>query len=199
MNKKKSLVNLLSSDSMEGNKIFNASNSLSFFRLLLVIPTWIAFNNFDVTKAGYIVGAIGIFAAITDILDGFLARKLNQITEFGKVIDPLADKVLVVFVVLNLYLLGQISDYYFYLIVSRDLIILIGGLIVSKKIGKVLPSDYIGKATVLAISFVLLMTLLNIDNQSIPYKILYYVSILLIFSSLLNYIIKAIKALSSKS
>jgi CDP-diacylglycerol--glycerol-3-phosphate 3-phosphatidyltransferase len=180
------------------NKIFNASNSLSFIRLLLVIPAWFAFNNFDQTSR-YVVAAIGIFATITDILDGYLARKLNQITEFGKVIDPLADKVLVVFVVLNLFLLGEIPDYYFYLIVGRDVLILTGGLIVSKKLGKVLPSDYIGKATVLAISFFLLMILLNFDSQSLPYLILYYLSIVLIFASLANYIIKAARALSQKS
>jgi phosphatidylglycerophosphate synthase len=102
---------------MSGNKIFNSSNSLSFLRLLLVIPAWIAFNNFDENLARYSVAAIGIFAAITDILDGYLARKLNQITEFGKIIDPLADKVLIVFVVLNLFLIGEIPDYYFYMIV----------------------------------------------------------------------------------
>jgi CDP-diacylglycerol--glycerol-3-phosphate 3-phosphatidyltransferase len=104
---------------MSENKIFNASNSLSFFRLLLVIPAWIAFNNFDHYLARYSVAAIGIAATITDILDGYLARKLNQITEFGKVIDPLADKVLIVFVVLNLFLIGEIPDYYFYMIVAR--------------------------------------------------------------------------------
>jgi len=184
---------------MNGNKIFNASNSLSFIRLLLVIPAWYAFNNFDESFARYMVAAIGIIAAVTDILDGYLARKLNQITEFGKIIDPLADKVLVVFVVLNLFLLGEIPDYYFYMILVRDILILIGGLIVSKKIGLVLPSDYVGKATVLSISFVLLAILLNVDRQSIPYLILYYVSILLIFVSLFNYIIKAIKAVSNKS
>jgi len=184
---------------MNGNKIFNVSNSLSFLRLLLVIPAWFAFNNFDESLARYAVAAIGIIAAITDILDGYLARKLNQVTEFGKVIDPLADKVLIVFVVLNLFLLGEIPDYYFYIIVARDALILIGGLIVSNKLGKVLPSDYIGKATVLAISFVLLAILLNVDKQSIPYQILYYSSILLIFVSLLNYIIKAVKALSNNS
>jgi len=100
---------------------------------------------------------------------------------------------------LNLFFLGEIPDYYFYMILARDVLILIGGLIVSKKIGKVLPSDYIGKATVLAISFVLLMILLNVDKQSIPYQILYYSSILLIFVSLLNYIIKAVNALSNNS
>jgi CDP-diacylglycerol--glycerol-3-phosphate 3-phosphatidyltransferase len=184
---------------MNGNKIFNASNSLSFIRLLLVIPAWYAFNNFDESLARYSVAAIGIIAAVTDILDGHLARKLNQITEFGKIIDPLADKVLVVFVVLNLFLLGEIPHYYFYMILARDVLILIGGLIVSKKLGKVLPSDHVGKATVLSISFVLLAILLNVDRQSIPYLILYFISILLIFVSLFNYIIKAIKAVSNKS
>jgi len=184
---------------MSSNKIFNASNSLSFIRLLLVIPAWFAFNNFDENLARYSVAAIGVIATITDILDGYLARKLNQITEFGKVIDPLADKVLIVFVVLNLFLLGEIPDYYFYMIVVRDVLILTGGLIVSKKLGKVLPSDYIGKATVLSIAFVLLMILLNVDSNSIPYLILYYLSIVLIFASLGNYIIKAIKALSQKA
>ena len=184
---------------MRENKIFNASNSLSFFRLLLVIPAWFAFNNFDHNIARYSVAAIGILATITDIMDGYLARKLNQITEFGKVIDPLADKVLIVFVVLNLFLIGEIPDYYFYMIVARDLLILTGGLIVSKKLGKVLPSDYIGKATVLAISFTLLMILLNVDRASLPYTLLYYLSIILIFVSLGNYILKAIKALSPKT
>jgi len=183
---------------MSESKIFNASNSLSFIRLLLVIPAWFAFNNFDNNLARYSVAAIGVIATITDILDGYLARKLNQITEFGKVIDPLADKVLIVFVVLNLFLLGEIPDYYFYMIIARDALILIGGLIVAKKIGKVLHSDYIGKATVLSIAFVLLMILLNVDSKSLPYLILYYLSIVLIFASFANYLIRAAKVLSQK-
>jgi CDP-diacylglycerol--glycerol-3-phosphate 3-phosphatidyltransferase len=183
---------------MNLKNIFNISNSLSLLRLLLVIPAYLAFNNFEENSARYFVAAIGIFAAVTDILDGYLARKLNQITEFGKIIDPLADKVLVVYVVLNLFFLGEIPDYYLYMIASRDVLILTGGLIVSKKIGKVLPSDYIGKATVLAISFVLLMILLNVDKDSIPYFLLYYLSIILIFTSLINYIIKAVKVVSAK-
>jgi cardiolipin synthase len=180
---------------MDVKKIFNASNFLSFVRLFLIIPAWIAFNNFDDTFYRYSVAAIGIFAAITDILDGYLARKLNQITEFGKIIDPIADKVLIAFVVINLFLLNEIPDYYFYLIVGRDVLILLGGVIVSKKLGKVLPSDYLGKATVLAISFVLLMILLNASRESLPYQFLYYTSILLIFSSLINYLLIAYRIL----
>lgn len=182
---------------MNVKKIFNASNILSFARLLLVIPAWIAFNNFDEVFYRYSVAGIGIFAAITDILDGYLARKLNQLTEFGKIIDPLADKVLIAFVVINLFLLNEMPDYYFFLIVGRDLLILLGGIIVSKKIGKVLPSDYLGKATVLAISFVLLMILLNVSTESLPYQILYFISIILIFASLFNYLIKAYRVLAT--
>lgn len=182
---------------MDVKKIFNASNFLSFIRLLLIIPAWIAFNNFDVTFFRYSVAALGIIAAITDIMDGYLARKLNQITEFGKIIDPLADKVLIAFVVINLFLLHEIPEYYFYLIVGRDLLILLGGIIVSKKIGKVLPSDYLGKATVLAVSFVLLTILLNVSRESLLYLFLYYVSIVLIFASLTNYLIKAYRVLGT--
>ena len=183
---------------MNLKNIFNASNSLSFIRLLLVIPAWFAFENFDESFYRYSIAAIGFFAAVTDILDGYLARKLNQITEFGKVIDPLADKVLIAFVVINLFLLEEIPEYYFYLIVGRDLLILVGGIIVSKKIGKVLPSDYLGKATVLSISFVLLMILLNISEVSLPYLILYYMSIILIFASLINYFVKAFRVYRAK-
>ena len=182
---------------MNVKKVFNASNSLSFLRLLLVIPAWYSFNFLDIITAKYIVAGLGIFAAITDVLDGYLARKLNQVTEFGKIIDPLADKVLVVYVVLSLFMIGEIPTYYFYMIAGRDILILTGGLIVSKKLGKVLPSDYVGKATVLAISFTLLMILLNVDTNSFPYLILFYLSILLIFISLFNYILKAIRALSA--
>ena len=183
---------------MNLKNIFNASNSLSFIRLLLVIPAWFAFENFDESFYRYSIAAIGFFAAVTDILDGYLARKLNQITEFGKVIDPLADKVLIAFVVINLFLLEEIPEYYFYLILGRDVLILVGGIIVSKKIGKVLPSDYLGKATVLSISFVLLMILLDLSKDSIPYQILYYSSIILIFASLINYIMKALRAYKTK-
>lgn len=182
---------------MDFKNIFNASNLLSFVRLLLVIPAWIAFNNFDETFYRYSIAAIGIVAAITDILDGYLARKLNQITEFGKIIDPLADKVLVGFVVINLFLLNEMPDYYFYLIVGRDLLILIGGIVVTKIIGRVLPSNYLGKATVLAISFVLLMILLDVSKTSLPFEILYYLSIVLIVTSFINYFVKAFKTVKS--
>jgi CDP-diacylglycerol--glycerol-3-phosphate 3-phosphatidyltransferase len=178
---------------MKWGQIYNASNFLSLVRLLLIIPLWFAFENFTDLFFRYSVAVIGIFAAITDILDGYLARKLNQVSEFGKLIDPLADKVLIIFVVTKLFLLDEIPGYYFYMIIFRDVLIFVGGIIVSKKIGKVLPSDYIGKATVLAISFVLLLILFQLNVDSILFQLLYYLSIGLIFISFSNYLFRAVK------
>jgi Phosphatidylglycerophosphate synthase len=53
-----------------------------------------------------------LFAASTDMLDGYLARKLNQVTEVGKIIDPLADKAAMALIVIKLYLIGEISGFF---------------------------------------------------------------------------------------
>ncbi len=180
---------------MNRSQIFNLSNTISFIRLLLIIPIWFAFNNFNDQFYRHSIALIGIFAAFTDVLDGYLARKLNQITEFGKIIDPLADKVVVIFVIVNLFLLNEIPDYYFYMIVTRDILIVIGGIFVTKKIGKVLPSDYIGKATVVSVSIVVIMILLHVDSTSIYLQIIFYLSIILILVSFINYFIRAIQVL----
>ncbi|MCK7524307.1 MAG: CDP-alcohol phosphatidyltransferase family protein [Ignavibacteriales bacterium] len=54
-----------------------------------------------------------VFAATTDMLDGYLARKLNQVTEVGKIIDPLADKAAMAVIVVKLFLIGEISTFLF--------------------------------------------------------------------------------------
>ncbi len=61
----------------------------------------------------YITFALCVFAAATDMLDGYLARKLNQVTEVGKIIDPLADKAAMAVIVVKLFLIGEISYFLF--------------------------------------------------------------------------------------
>ena len=99
------------------------SNLLSLLRLLLVIPLWILFSNINSGYNRTIIMGMCWFAAFTDVLDGYLARKFNEVTEMGKIIDPLADKFVIGVVVLNLFLLGEVPDYYFWMIVGRDAII----------------------------------------------------------------------------
>jgi CDP-diacylglycerol--glycerol-3-phosphate 3-phosphatidyltransferase len=183
---------------MSKHKFFTVSNLLSLARLMLVIPVWFFIDNFPDQNFRYLVIAAGIFAVITDVLDGYLARRLNEITEFGKIIDPLADKILIGFVILRLFLLGEIPAYYFFMIVGRDLFILIGGLLIAYKTKYVLPSDYLGKATVIAISIVMLMIILNLDGNSIYFNLFYYLSIGLIIVSFSNYTYKAIQTITKK-
>jgi CDP-diacylglycerol--glycerol-3-phosphate 3-phosphatidyltransferase len=183
---------------MSKHKYFTISNLLSFIRLLLVIPIWIFFNNFPDQTFRFLVVAAGIFALITDVLDGYFARKFDEVTEFGKIIDPLADKVVIGFVVIKLFLIGEIPTYYFIMILARDILILIGGLLIAAKTKYVLPSDKFGKATVVLIGIVLLMMLINVDRNAVYYLLVYYLSIGLIVVSFANYVYKAVTAIYKK-
>jgi CDP-diacylglycerol--glycerol-3-phosphate 3-phosphatidyltransferase len=173
------------------NEIKTKSNLLSLVRLFLAIPFWFLLDNFQSEQVRYITVGFCLIAAATDILDGFLARKFNEITELGKVIDPLADKIVVGIIILKLFLIGQIETYYFIMIIGRDLLIFLGGIIISKKIGKVLPSNMLGKITVSNIGVVILMILLYISRSNIIFMILYYLSIVLMIVSLIGYAIRA--------
>ncbi|AFH49285.1 Phosphatidylglycerophosphate synthase [Ignavibacterium album JCM 16511] len=175
------------------------SNLLSLLRLLLAIPIWILFDYYNSEVfIKYWIFALCVFAAITDILDGFLARKLNQVTEAGKIIDPLADKIAMAVVVIRLTMLGELPFYYLSLIVIRDLLIFLGGIFVTSKIGKVLPSNILGKATVLIIGIVVLLTLLQIEKDSLVFNIFYYFSLIMIVLSFIAYVIRANEYLKRK-
>ena len=173
------------------NEIKTKSNLLSLVRLLMAIPFWFLLDNFQSEQIRYITVGFCLLASATDVLDGFLARKFNEITELGKVIDPLADKIVVGVIILKLFLIGQIETYYFIMIIGRDILIFIGGIIISKRIGKVLPSNMLGKITVSNLGVVILMILLYISRTNIIFMIFYYLSIILMVVSLIGYAIRA--------
>ncbi len=166
---------------------------------MLAIPFWILIsqNHFDDNRI--LIGSLCLFAAVTDILDGYLARKLNQVSEFGKIIDPLADKVCVGILILKLFLLEQIPLYYLAIILGRDLLILIGGVFTSNKLKKVIPSNYTGKATVITISLVLLFIIFGMEKSNLIFILFFYSSILLSFISLVSYTLNAYKLLTAKN
>ncbi len=130
------------------------------------------------------------------MLDGYLARKFNEITELGKVIDPLADKAMIISIVVMMFAMDIISEFYFYLIILRDILIFFGGIIVAKKLGRVLPSNLLGKMTVTSIGFYLIFATLNLESLRIFDVSLYYISIFLSFLSLIGYAVRAKEALS---
>jgi len=180
-------------------EIYTTSNLLSFIRLLMAIPFWILIGNLYEPGMRYVVAGLAVVGAITDVLDGYLARKLNQLTEVGKIIDPLADKIAIGAIVIRLFMIGEIPVYYFYLIIGRDLLIFIGGIFVSKKLGRVLPSNMLGKISVAVIGLVLLFIVLNVDRQFFIFQIFYFGSIILIFISFFAYVYRAVEYIKKEN
>ena len=171
---------------IEFKKINTISNYISFLRLLLGIPIFILLDNVNESYSyRIIIAALCLFAFFTDLLDGYIARKLNQVSELGKIIDPLADKILVAIVIIKLFQINEIPTYYFWIIIFRDIIILAGGIFVSRKIGKVLPSNLLGKITVLSISLFILSVILNLKEHWIFYDSLLIISLVLSLSEII--------------
>ncbi len=184
---------------ISSKEFLTISNLLSLLRLLLAIPLWLMFDNyFKDSSVKYWLFALCLFAALIDILDGYLARKFNQVTEAGKIIDPLADKVAMAIVVIRLAMYNELPLYYLLMIIIRDLLIFLGGIYVTSKIGKVLPSNILWKTTVLIIGIVILLTLLQIEKSSFLYSSFYYFSMFMIIISFIAYVYRAVEYLKRK-
>lgn len=171
--------------------MLNISNSLSLFRLLLSIPLGLSlvyhWDSFTII--------ICFIAYISDLLDGYLARKLNEITDFGKIIDPLADKVLVGTATLIIIIMQIIPLWFGILIILRDIMIFFVGIIIRYKYSITLQSNYFGKFTVVFIAIALIICYFNFTSmQKYSIIIATFMSIL----SLINYGIVAIKKIKNK-
>ncbi len=173
---------------LELNKIYTKSNVISFVRLLLVAPTIYLMTNIpEHDEYRCFVLFMFFLAYLSDILDGYLARKFNEISELGKIIDPLADKVFVIAIVIQLFFMGEITAFYFWIIILRDVVILIGGLIITNITGKVLPSNLLGKITVASIGLFFIAVVAGARDISWLYNFLQYLSLFLSFASVLGY------------
>ena len=178
-------------------EINTASNYLSLLRLLLAIPFWIMLDDFPSNR--YLLLSLTLFASLTDIMDGYLARKMDQITEFGKIIDPLADKICIGVIITKLFLINQLPAYYFFMIICRDILIFLGGILLTKRLGNVLPSNMLGKITVLVIGIVIILIFLQVDRQSKYYISILGISLFLITVSFAGYVIRAVEFLKAKT
>lgn len=149
---------------MKIKEILTLPNFFSFIRIFLVIPIFYYISlNENITALIYVV-----IAFITDGLDGFLARRLNQISELGKVLDPLADKICTTggFVALSVF--QGFPVWVTIIIISRDLIIAFGSVLLLGRNKVVFPSNYIGKVTVFLITVYAIIFLLGLEVLYTP-------------------------------
>jgi CDP-diacylglycerol--glycerol-3-phosphate 3-phosphatidyltransferase len=98
---------------------------------------------------------------ISDLLDGYFARTRNEISELGKIIDPLADKISITVITIILLLQGIVPLWFVIITVMRDVFIFTGGLFLKYKKNIVLQSNWMGKLTVFVIGFTLLLFILK--------------------------------------
>src|SRR5258708_3855992 len=129
---------------MKCERIWTVSNILSVTRIGLVGPIILALLQ-NSSGSNIAAGALILAAAATDFLDGLLARRLGQISEFGKLIDPLADKLAVAGVAAVLVFLGRIPSWFLIFAAGRDLLILCGGAWARRATGVTLESMSAGK------------------------------------------------------
>jgi len=116
---------------MSSSQIFNIPNTLAFIRLLLAPIMFVFLVNQDASIfegihpswLNYFAGFIFVVASATDFFDGYIARSFNQITTLGKILDPLADKMLTLAGFLGLMMLGEASPWVIFLILTRELFI----------------------------------------------------------------------------
>lgn len=168
-------------------EIFYIPNLLSFLRILLVIPVgYLLIYQFE--KSNTIIIFLLILMYITDILDGYVARKFNQVTELGKTIDPIADKIAIVFIALIIFFKGLIPTWFFLIIIIRDVLILSFGLYLKSKKKVTLMSNFPGKLAVLSIGIILLFSIINSELFIDINSYLYYISTtLMLYSSYLYF------------
>ena len=166
-------------------ELFYISNFLSIFRIILLFPLSYLLMADNGSSRGLII-AILLSMYATDLLDGFLARKLNQVTELGKIIDPLADKISVVTLVLILLIQQKIPLLFVLIVVLRDIFILLFGLILKRRKKITLMSNYPGKIAVFSIGLVILISTLSLSAlKDIQFYLMLLSIALIMYSSFL--------------
>ncbi len=148
----------------------NLANKLTIFRIILV-PVMIIVTFFNIPgeflgipTTAWILNIIFIIASITDKLDGHIARSRNQITTFGKFLDPIADKILVLTAMIILVEMGKVPAWIPTIIVFREFIVSGYRLVAVEKGGKVIAASIWGK--IKTVTQMIAIILAFIDNNS---------------------------------
>jgi CDP-diacylglycerol--glycerol-3-phosphate 3-phosphatidyltransferase len=171
------------SNTAERNRVWTISNFLSFSRLLFLLPALFYLHQ-NTPRGNWIATGFFLLSGATDWWDGFLARKLRQQSELGRIIDPLMDKISVGTVAVYLSLFRDFPAWFLLLILSRDFIIITLGLLMTSRQHKVPESNWYGKVTVTALAIVLLTFVLDVQAVKWPF---FWSMVCIFFISIASY------------
>ncbi|WP_099187165.1 CDP-diacylglycerol--glycerol-3-phosphate 3-phosphatidyltransferase [Tepidibacter mesophilus] len=143
----------------------NLANKLTILRILLV-PVFVVVILSDIKNSLLISASIFAIASITDFLDGYIARKYNLVTNFGKFMDPLADKLLVAAAFITMVDLNLVSSWAVIIIISREFAVSILRAIAASS-GIVIAASKWGKSKTVSQILAIMMILLDIPYSNI--------------------------------
>lgn len=169
----------------------NLPNKLTVLRIIMV-PFFVLFMLTDLGGDANKWIALVLFcvASLTDMLDGKIARARNLVTNFGKFMDPLADKLLVCSAMICLIPLGRLDAWIVIVIIAREFIIS-GFRLVASDSGIVIAASYWGKFKTVAQMFMIIVLIADLGGIfDVIGNVLIWVSLILTVVSLLDYIVK---------
>lgn len=175
-------------------RFWTVANALSLLRMVLVAPiTYLILS--DGSRA-WLFGLI-MAGVMTDWLDGNVARWTRTVSDWGKVLDPLADKVAAIFITLALFLKGSLPLWFLVFIAVRDVLIALGGALMTRKSGEVAMSVWSGKVAVTLLALTLIAALMQAD-EDVMQVLIGATSVALAWSFLI-YIIRFIRVMTRPS
>ncbi|MBQ1924355.1 MAG: CDP-diacylglycerol--glycerol-3-phosphate 3-phosphatidyltransferase [Lachnospiraceae bacterium] len=166
----------------------NLPNKLTMLRIIM-IPFFVFFLLSEIPGKDIIALVIFCAASLTDLADGKIARKYNLVTDFGKFMDPLADKLLVCSALICLVDLGRIPSWVVVIIVAREFAIS-GFRLIAADNGIVIAASYWGKFKTTFQMIMIILMILNIEKLSILTALMMWVALALTIISMCDYIMK---------
>jgi len=168
----------------------NLPNKLTVLRVIM-IPFFVLFMLTGIAGAAskYIALAIFCVASFTDFLDGYLARRDNLVTNFGKFMDPLADKLLVCSALICLIPQGKLETWIVLVIIAREFIIS-GFRLVASDNGIVIAASYWGKFKTVSHMSMIILLILDLPFLWIVTEIVKWIAVVLTIVSLVDYVVK---------
>ncbi len=168
----------------------NLPNKLTILRMILIVP-FVIFMLVPIggAAAKWIALALFVIASMTDWLDGYLARRDNLVTTFGKFMDPLADKLLVCAAMICLVEMGRIPSWIVVIIMSREFIIS-GFRLVASDNGVVIAASYWGKFKTVSQMIMIILMIMDVPALAVVTSIVMWIAVILTVVSLLDYLMK---------
>ena len=177
----------------------NLPNTLTTIRMILIVPFVMIMQNTPDGNGRFAALAIFIIASMTDFLDGYIARKNHLVTNFGKFMDPLADKLLVSAAMICLVSMDRLPAWMVIIIISREFAIS-GFRLIAADNGIVIAASWWGKFKTVSQMIMIILLIANLGGIfTILEQIFMWVALILTVVSLADYIWKNKKVLNMQS